>query len=71
MRSEEGGILKAAKMAEGRRYQEVTAGAMLGYPRYRVPVATPPISFGSAEVLRTTVRRALSGSSTEQSAREL
>jgi predicted nucleotide-binding protein (sugar kinase/HSP70/actin superfamily) len=40
-------------------YPEVTAGAMTGNPRYRVPVATPPVSFESQAALKSTVRRAL------------
>lgn len=40
-------------------YPEVTAAAMTGNPRYRVPVATPPISFESQAAQKSTVRRAL------------
>ncbi len=40
-------------------YPEVTAGAMIGNPRYRVPVATPPLSFESQAALKSTVRHAL------------
>jgi predicted nucleotide-binding protein (sugar kinase/HSP70/actin superfamily) len=40
-------------------YPEVTAGAMIGDARYRVPVSTPGISFESKATLKLTVQRAL------------
>lgn len=41
-------------------YPEVTAGAMMGDTRYKVPVFTPSISFESKAALKATVQRALS-----------